>query len=102
MNTTHSDFSRQMPDLIGDSVEDVRSGAIPVLNRIATDADRFARRSVKAVRQSSEHLRGQATRASVTMARYINDEPVKAVLIAAATGAALMALRNLTMRGARA
>ena len=35
------------------------------------------------------------------MLRYINDEPVKAVLIAAAAGAALMALRNVTSRGAR-
>ena len=99
MNTTHSNVSDRIPGRIADTVEDVRSRAIPALHRVASDADRIARRSVKAVRQSSEHLRGQATRASVTMVRYINDEPVKAVLIAAATGAALMALRNMTLRG---
>ncbi len=99
MNNTHSNFANHALDEIADRVQAVRGEAAPALNRIATDADKLTRRSVNAVRQSSEHLRGQATRAGVTMVRYINDEPVKAVLIAAATGAALMALRNLTSRG---
>jgi hypothetical protein len=101
MNTTHTNFANPTLEQIARSVETLRGGTVPVLNRITTDADKLARRSVKAVRQSSEHLRGQATRASVTMLRCINDEPVKAVLIATAAGAALMALRNLTSRGAR-
>lgn len=94
-------FANHTLDQIASSVETMRAEATPVLNRIATDADKLARRSAKAVRQSSEHLRGRATRARVTMLGYVKDEPVKAVLIAAATGAALMALRNLSGRGAR-
>jgi|WetSurMetagenome_2_1015567.scaffolds.fasta_scaffold514686_1 hypothetical protein len=73
----------------------------PTLNRIATDADKLARRSAAAVRRSSEHLGGRATRAQFRAVRYIRYEPVRAVLIAAATGAALMALLNVTRGGAR-
>jgi ElaB/YqjD/DUF883 family membrane-anchored ribosome-binding protein len=98
LHFTRSNVSNLALGQIVDGVDAVR-GAAPALNRIATDADKLARRGINAVRQSSEHLRGQATRAGVTMVRYIDDEPFKAVLIAAAAGAALMALRNLTSRG---
>jgi|WetSurMetagenome_2_1015567.scaffolds.fasta_scaffold958800_2 hypothetical protein len=98
LHFTRSNLSSLALGRIVDRVEAVR-GAAPALNRIATNADKLARRGINAVRQSSEHLRGQATRAGVTMVRYIDDEPFKAVMIAAAAGAALMALRNLTSRG---
>ena len=46
----------------------------------------------------AEQLRDRAHRASDGTVNYIKDEPVKAVLIAAATGAALMALVALIGR----
>jgi hypothetical protein len=47
-------------------------------------------------------LRDKALRASDNTVGYIKDEPVKAMLIAAATGAALMALVSLITRSHRA
>jgi ElaB/YqjD/DUF883 family membrane-anchored ribosome-binding protein len=54
--------------------------------------------SVDHVREASHQLRESAQRASVGTAEAIRHDPVKSVLIAAATGAALMALVSLLMR----
>jgi ElaB/YqjD/DUF883 family membrane-anchored ribosome-binding protein len=93
--------ANQAFDRLSDRVEDARNQATPVLNRLATQAEAAARRSVDAVRDTSAQLREKATHASDTTVSYIRDEPVKAMLIAAATGAALMALIGLLNRSRR-
>jgi ElaB/YqjD/DUF883 family membrane-anchored ribosome-binding protein len=50
------------------------------------------------VRDSSQQLREKAVQASDQTVAYIKDEPVKSMLIAAATGAALMGLISLMGR----
>ncbi len=79
-------------------VQDVRDQATPLLNRASEQASALAQRGLDAVRDSSQQLRDKAVRASDTTVQYIKDEPVKAMLIAAATGAALMALVSLMGR----
>ena len=85
-------------DRMSDKVEDVRSSAAPLLNRLSSQAEAAARRSADAVRETSAQLRERAMQASDTTVSYIKDEPVKAVLIAAATGAVLMGLIALMSR----
>lgn len=58
-------------------------------------ASALAQRGVDSVRDTSKRLRATALRASDNTVNYIKDEPVKAVLIAVATGAALMAIVSL-------
>ncbi len=81
-------------------MQDLRQQAAPLLNRGAEQAGALAQRSVDAVRDGTQQLRDKALRASDSTINYIKDEPVKAMLIAAATGAALMALLSL-MSGSR-
>ena len=57
-----------------------------------------AQRGVAAVRNSSQHMLDRAHQASDNTVTYIKDEPVKAILIAAAAGATLMALVGLLTR----
>ena len=57
-----------------------------------------AHRGVSALRDTSQQLADRAHRASESTVTYIRDEPVKALLIAAAAGATLMALMNLATR----
>ena len=85
-------------DSLSGSVHDVRDRASPALSRGTEQLAALAQRSVDAVRESSQHLRDKALRASDTTVGYVKDEPVKAMLIAAATGAALMALIGLLTR----
>ena len=77
---------------------EMRDMAVPALNRTGEQIGALAQRGVDAVRGGSQQLRDSAQRASDTTVGYIKDEPVKAVLIAAATGAALMALIGLMTR----
>ena len=85
-------------DSLSGSVHDMRDMAVPALNRTSEQIGALAQRGVDAVRGTSQQLRDGAQRASDTTVSYIKDEPVKAMLIAAATGAALMALLGLMTR----
>ena len=85
-------------DRMSDTVEGVREQAAPMISKLASQAETIARRSVDAVRETSAQLRERSHQASEATVGYIKDEPLKAMLIAAATGAALMALLNLMSR----
>lgn len=79
-------------------VEDIRSQATPLLNRVSAQAEAAARRGIEAVRDTSQQLREKASAAGDTTIGYIKDEPVKSMLIAAATGALLMGLVTMMTR----
>ena len=83
------------------SVQDFRGEAGPMLNRTSEQISALTQRGVDAMRDGSQHLREKALQASDSAVGYIKDEPVKAMLIAAATGAALMALLSLMARSRR-
>lgn len=93
--------TQQALSSLSDRVEDGRSQAVPVLNRVAAKAEELARRGKDVVRDRSELLKDRAYRASDATRGYIKDEPVKSILIAVAAGAALMALVSLLTRERR-
>lgn len=80
------------------TVQDLRHQASPLLQRASDQASALAQRGVDAVLDGSQKVRDQARHASDSTQDYIKAEPIKAVLIAAATGAALMALVGLMSR----
>lgn len=88
-------------DRLSDKVDTAREQAAPLINRLSSQAEAAARRGADAVRETSAQLRDKALRAQDTTVGYIKDEPVKSMLIAAATGAALMALIGLMNRSRR-
>jgi ElaB/YqjD/DUF883 family membrane-anchored ribosome-binding protein len=61
-------------------------------------AGRGAARGMEAVRDTSQQLRERAQQAQDMTVAYVKDEPIKAMLIAAATGALLMGLISLLGR----
>jgi ElaB/YqjD/DUF883 family membrane-anchored ribosome-binding protein len=85
-------------DSLAGGVQDLRQQATPMLNRVGEQASALASRGAAAVRDGSQQLRDRAMHASDSTIGYIKDEPVKAMLIAAATGAALMAMLSLLTR----
>ncbi len=85
-------------DSLAGSVHDMRELAAPALQRSSEQLSALAQRGLNAVTDSAHQVRDRALRASDTTLGYIKDEPVKAMLIAAATGAALMALIGLLTR----
>ena len=85
-------------DTLAGSVRDVRHEVTPVLNRATEQVTGFAQHGLDVVRDGSRRIRAEAQHASEATVNYIRHEPVKAVLIAAATGAVLMALVSLIAR----
>jgi ElaB/YqjD/DUF883 family membrane-anchored ribosome-binding protein len=94
--------ANQAFDRLSDKIEAAREHAVPLINRLTSQAENVAHRGADAVRDASAQVREKALKASDSTVSYIKDEPVKAMLIAAATGAALMALIGLLSRSRNA
>ena len=82
-------------DRMNERVDDARDHASPAIDRWSAQAEAAVRRSVDALRATTDQLREQALKATDATAGRVRDEPLKAVLIAAVAGAALMALLGL-------
>jgi ElaB/YqjD/DUF883 family membrane-anchored ribosome-binding protein len=83
---------------LSNKVDDLRSQAGPMINRMSAKAEDAAKRGMEVMRDSTQQLRERAQRAGDTTVAYVKDEPVKSMLIAAATGAVLMGLISLMGR----
>lgn len=93
-NTPLADGANHLADQAVQGVESARRST----QRFVSEAEQLARRGMSAVLDGSSQLRDKAQRAQDSTVGYIKDEPFKAVLIAAATGAALMAMVALFSR----
>ncbi len=85
-------------DRLSDKVHETHDRAAPKLVRMAEQAENLVRRGSDVLREGSHQVRARAVMASDHTIAYIRDEPVKAVLIAAAAGAAMLALLSLMSR----
>lgn len=83
---------------LADSAHRAINGAKPLVERWAKDAESMARRGIASASETSRHVRERVAQASDSTVGYIKDEPVKAMLIAAAAGAALVTLIGLFSR----
>ncbi len=79
-------------DGLAGSVQDLREHAAPMVDRVAERASAIAHHGADAVRERSHQLSEGAHRMVDGTRSYVRDEPVKSLLIAAATGAVLMGL----------
>ena len=91
-------LANEAVDGLAHAMQDARAQAVPMLNRASEQVGALAQRGVDSVRQTSQQLRDRTRDAADGTVQYIKDEPVKAMLIAAATGATLMALVSLISR----
>ena len=85
-------------DALSNKVDDLRSQAGPMINRMSAKAEDAAKRGMEVMRDTTQQLREKAQIAGDSTVAYVKDEPVKSMLIAAATGALLMGLVSLMGR----
>jgi len=90
----------QTLDKLSSTVRDIRQQASPLLERAGEHAGALARHGMDVVRDRSLQVRDRALRATDGTVNYIKDEPLKAVLIAAAAGAIVVALFGLLRKSA--
>ena len=82
-------------DGLGDTIS---RKAMPVIEQAADQADALIQSGLDTVRETSQQVRERAKQANEMTVAYIRREPLKSVLIAAATGAALVAFCNMLPR----
>lgn len=80
------------------TVDGLLQSAEPLVSRAFDQADDAMQSGIHSVRHSAAQLRDRADHANQVALGYVRQEPVKALLIAAATGAALMAVLSLLNR----
>ena len=68
------------------------------VERAAERATEVARQGTQKLQQGTQQVKAQLNHVSDSAIAYVKDEPVRALLIAAAAGAALMALAGLLGR----
>ncbi len=79
-------------------VDQFRDEAAPALNSASAKAREVAQKGKDTVTEATQQLRDRAVEASDAAAAYAKDEPMKALLIAAAAGALLMGLLSMLVR----
>lgn len=80
------------------AIAEQASQSIDQVVKATQQVSSMAHRGMDSVRETSHQLRVKADRASENTVNFIRQEPVKSVLIAAATGAVLVALASLISR----
>lgn len=95
IRSTQDATSKALDKLSDGLVGSLRDRGAPALDRAREQAAAYTHRGLDNMRDLSHRFREQAHHASDTTVGFIRDEPVKAVLIAAATGALLIAMVNL-------
>lgn len=85
-------------DKVTDKVDDVRSQMKPTMDNISDTVTSAMEKARVALHDATDQMREQAQQASDAAIGYTKDEPIKAMLIAAATGAVLMAAVSVMVR----
>ncbi len=85
-------FSNDSLDKAGAAMRDVRSSLSSTTEELAARAQDLARKGIAAASKTSARAQKKVGHYADATGRYVADQPVKSVLIAAAVGAAIAAL----------
>ena len=96
-NTARKGIDQGLHD-VSNGLEHARSETGNALRQLASESDALLHRGLDKVRDASGQLREKSLHAKDAATTYIQHEPMKSVLMAAAVGAGLMALVALFSR----
>jgi ElaB/YqjD/DUF883 family membrane-anchored ribosome-binding protein len=91
-------LAQEGASLVADGVNEVRAQSGTAFKHLAHDTELLAQHSKEALRESVEQLRQRSLRTRDSAATYVQHEPMKSILIAAAVGAAVMGLMTMFSR----
>jgi ElaB/YqjD/DUF883 family membrane-anchored ribosome-binding protein len=89
---TTTDLQQTAADTLTDGLHEAGNIASSAFSRAAAQMEELTRRGMDRAKEVSTQARDQANRAGDRAVGYIQDEPVKSVLIAVAAGAAVAML----------
>ena len=85
-------FTNDSLDRAGGAVRDARTSLSASADQLSARAQDLARKGIAAAAETSAQAQKVINRYAHVTSRYVSDQPVKSVLIAAAVGAAVAAL----------
>jgi len=91
-------YAQNAVNATGERVRDLRRGIEPGVDQIAARVQQAVQRGLDSASQTGVRAQRRLEQAADVTGRYISDQPVRSVLIAAAAGAALTALIVLAAR----
>lgn len=86
------DYANQALDKAESKVRDLRGEVDPLVDMLATKAQKLARQSLDMAVEAKEKAQQSLTRYANVTTQYVSEQPVRSVLIAAAVGAAVALL----------
>ena len=89
---TTTDLQQKAADTLTDGLHEAGNIASSAFSRAASQMEEITRRGMDRAREVSTQARDQANRAGDRAVGYIQEEPVKAVLLAVVAGAAVAML----------
>ena len=84
-------FANEALDKAGEKVRDLRGSVDPLVEQITTKVQQLASRGIEYATDAKSRAKQQINYAGDVTGRYVSEQPVKSVLIAAAAGAAIAA-----------
>jgi ElaB/YqjD/DUF883 family membrane-anchored ribosome-binding protein len=97
VDTTRS-YAQNAVNAAGEKVRDLRRDAEPTMEQIAARVQQAVQRGLDSATKTSARAQRRIEEAADVTGRYIADQPVRSVLLAAAAGAAITALLVLATR----
>jgi len=91
-------YAQNAVNAAGEKVRDLRRDAEPTMEQIAARVQQAVQRGLDSATKTSARAQRRIEEAADVTGRYIADQPVRAVLLAAAAGAAITALIVLATR----
>lgn len=86
------DYASQGLDKAEDKVRELRGSVDPLVDMLASRAQKLARQSLDMAAEAKEKAQQSLTRYANATTHYVSEQPVRSVLIAAAVGAAVALL----------
>jgi ElaB/YqjD/DUF883 family membrane-anchored ribosome-binding protein len=88
----------EVSDKLSSAVETARTQAGPSIEKAADQAQTLYRQGVDSAKAAAQSVRDSAAQTSESIVTFTKENPVKAILIAAASGALLITLFNALYR----
>jgi F0F1-type ATP synthase membrane subunit b/b' len=105
MSTTSNDLAKQGQDFVDNAADRVHKGisgarqtATKIGETAADQAQTILERGIDSAKAAAQRVRDSATQASESLVTHTKENPVKAILVAAASGALLLTLFNALSR----
>lgn len=94
-------YAQNAVNAAGEKVRDLRRDVEPTVEQLAARVQQAVQRGLDAASTTSARAQRRLEQAADVTGRYIADQPVRSVLVAAAAGAAITALIVLASRRSR-